>query len=156
VNLYGSYQKSGQKPDFLILIYIYIMIIKEFRLFEGMEPYQNCVIYFLSPKNKKGLRKLYVTISSAMIHKGSTYLAILKNDIYRVYKEDGKFKILKIVPLNDITKEKLGIRNSIYLKDSKTPMHHYSRYHKDIMYSINELSDKISAYGDAENIDFKL
>jgi hypothetical protein len=132
------------------------MIIKEFRLFEGMEPYQNCVIYFLSPKNEKGLRKLFVTISSAMIRKGKTYVAILKNDIYRVYKEDDTFKISKVEPLNNITKKKLGIRNSIYLKDSKTPMHHYSRYHTNIMDSISKLKDRITAYGVDENIDFKL
>ncbi len=129
------------------------MIITDFRLFEAMEPYQNCVIYFLSAEDENGEKKLYATISTRMISKGSTYVAKLGNDVYRVYKEDGIYKIKKVTPLTKTFKKSLSISgDSLYLNDNKTPFHKESRFHKNIMDSLSKLGQKIET---CYRIDFK-
>ena len=98
------------------------MVITDFKLFEGMEPYQNCVIYFLSSEDDRSMKKLYVTITTSMRWTGTTYVAKLKNDVYRVYKEDDRYKIKKVTPLTNVFKKSLSISSdSLYLNDNKTP-----------------------------------
>ena len=120
------------------------MIITDFNLFESLEPYQNCVIYFLSAKDKEGHKKLYVTIARSLKWVGKTYVADLTNDIYRVYKEDEKFFIRKVEALDGNVKKKMGISgNHLFLNEKKTPMHKISRYHKNISKSLEELGKRI-------------
>lgn len=120
------------------------MIITDFNLFESLQPYQRCVIYFLSSKDKDGRKKLYVTISRSLIWNGKTYVAELTNDIYRVYKEDERFFIVKVEPLNDKVKKKMGISgNHLYLNENKTPLHKLSRKYDNIQTSLYALKDQI-------------
>jgi len=131
------------------------MIITDFNLFEALGPYQNCVIYFMSAKDKEGHKKLYVTTARSLKWTGKTYVADLTNDIYRVYEEDEKFFTKKVEPLDGKVKKKMGISgNYLFLNEKKTPMHKISRYHKDISKSLGELGKRIQLC--YPEIDFKL
>lgn len=119
------------------------MIITDFNLFEALEPYKNCVIYFLSANDNEGRKKLFVTLAD-LVYKNTTYVAKLTNDIYRVYKEEEKFTLVKVPPLDGNARKNLGMSgNYLYLNENKTPLHRLSRKYDNIQKSLYSLRDEI-------------